>query len=174
MEELLGFIAPILAIVFWLVGMSKSGDEEKKQQNPPQRQRNPAQRPARRTQETTAQTIGKTDTASIPVETRRKTPVSDKMQETFEQQKEKQIQAIEEQLQQAESIRNQTTEQPIGEHDAIKDKPKQKAYRKNKDNDISVSISDNLTKKGIAQGIIMAEVLGPPRAYQKKYHHRKY
>ncbi|SHN11209.1 hypothetical protein [Gracilibacillus kekensis] len=162
MDELFSFIVPILAVVFWLFGLSKSKEEENKQQQSQKpRQQNTPVTETRQPEPTQAPSYQTMET------------MSDSNQPTFSQQKEKQMEKLQEKIQRAETIRDQTKGQEMGIHDAIKDGPEPRAYRKNNNDDISLSVKNNLTQKGIAQGIIMAEVLGPPRAYQKRKSYRK-
>lgn len=170
MGDLLGFIAPILAIVFWLVGISKSGEENKKQQQQQQTQRTSSQPATTQTYETRTQ---RAEYAQPNLEQDSTDFLNPSMTDTFEQQKEKQMEDLQQKIERAQEIRKDTKKQPKGQHNAIKDKPTQRAYRKH-DEDTSLSVTKNLTTKGVAQGIIMAEVLGPPRAYQKRAHNRNY
>ncbi|WP_163581198.1 hypothetical protein [Gracilibacillus saliphilus] len=166
MDELLSFIVPIIAILFWLFGLSKSKDEEQNQkrpQRPVQQKTGHTQQP--RTETTTAQTVPDFQTIDTN---------PDSGQETFAQQKEKQMEKLKEKIQHAENIRDKSKDQQLGKHDAIKDGPPPRAYRKDSKEQISLSVEKNLTSKGIAQGIIMSEVLGPPRAYQKRKYYRSY
>ncbi|WP_058307410.1 hypothetical protein [Gracilibacillus massiliensis] len=161
MDELFSFIVPILAVVFWLFGLSKSKEEENKQQQ--------SQKP-KQPSTTTTETRQPEQTQTPSYQTME--TMADSNQPTFSQQKEKQMEKLQEKIQRAESIRDQTQNNELGIHDAIKDGPAPKAYRKNNNGEISLSVKNNLTQKGIAQGIIMAEVLGPPRAYQKRKSYR--
>ncbi|MFD2655178.1 hypothetical protein [Gracilibacillus thailandensis] len=166
MDELLSFIVPIIALVFWLFGLSKSKDEgqnQKRPQRPVQQKTSHTQQP--RTETTIDQTIPDLQTIDTNPESE---------QETFAQQKEKQMEKLKEKIQHAENIRDKSKDQQLGKHDAIKDGPPPRAYRKDSKEQISLSVEKNLTSKGIAQGIIMSEVLGPPRAYQKRKHYRNY
>ncbi|MGP4042401.1 hypothetical protein ACTWP4_21210 [Gracilibacillus sp. D59] len=162
MDELLSFIVPIIAIVFWLFGLSKSKDEQQNQQR--------EQRPQRTTQQTTNHNQ-QPKTETVPDFRTMDTNVGSG-EETFAQQKEGQMEKLKEKINRAENIRDKTRNEQLGKHDAIKDGPTPKAYRKENENEISLSIGKNLTSKGIAQGIIMSEVLGPPRAYQKRKYYR--
>ncbi|QGH34971.1 hypothetical protein GI584_13390 [Gracilibacillus salitolerans] len=162
MDELLSFIVPIIAIVFWLFGLSKSKDEQQKQKRP--------QRPV---QQTTGHTQQPRTERTVP-DFQTIGTNTDSGHETFAQQKEKQMEKLKDKIQRAENIRDKTQDQELGKHDAIKNGPPPKAYRKDNEEEVSLSIEKNLTSKGIAQGIIMAEVLGPPRAYQKRKYNRNY
>ncbi|SFL81302.1 hypothetical protein SAMN04487943_104112 [Gracilibacillus orientalis] len=166
MSELLSFIVPIIAIVFWLFGLSKSKDEQQSPQRP--------QRPQRTDQQTTSNTQHprtETTAQSVPNHQGMETNI-DSGQETFAQQKKEQMEELNKKIHRSEKIRDKNQDQELGKHDAIKNGPTQKAYRKDNEKEISLSIEKNLTSKGIAQGIIMSEVLGPPRAYQKRKYYR--
>ncbi|WP_018931590.1 hypothetical protein [Gracilibacillus lacisalsi] len=168
MDELLSFIVPIIAIVIWLFGLLKSKEEEQNQKRP----QRPVQQKTSHTQqprtETTTQTVPDFQTIGT------NTDSTDSGQETFAQQKEKQMEKLKEKIHHAENIRDKSKDQELGKHDAIKDGPPPRAYRKDSKEQISLSVEKNLTSKGIAQGIIMSEVLGPPRAYQKRKYYRNY
>ncbi|WP_208590172.1 hypothetical protein [Gracilibacillus suaedae] len=165
MDELLSFIVPIMAIVFWLFGLIKSKNEEQKQKIPPR----PVQQETNNTQKPRIETPGQSVPDFETIDTN-----TDLGQETFAQQKEKQMEKLKEKIQRAENIRDESKDQQLGKHDAIKDGPPPRAYRKDSKEEISLSVEKNLTSKGIAQGIIMSEVLGPPRAYQKRNYYRNY
>ncbi|GAE91153.1 hypothetical protein JCM21714_91 [Gracilibacillus boraciitolerans JCM 21714] len=100
--------------------------------------------------------------------------MTDPNQPTFSQQKQKQMKNLEEKIQRAEAIREKTHDQEMGIHDAIKDGSMPNYYQKNDKKAVLISVKNNLTPKGVVQGLIMSEVLGPPRAYQKRKIYRRY
>ncbi|MGN8645521.1 hypothetical protein ACTNEO_07595 [Gracilibacillus sp. HCP3S3_G5_1] len=167
MNDLLSFIVPILAILFWVFGLSKSKEQQQDQQRPSS--------PPRVDQQTTSHTQQqKNDTARPEPDYQSIESTIESAGQTFAQQKEKQMEKLKEKIQQAENIRDKTRDQELGIHDAIKDGPKPKLQRKSNAKELSLSVEKNLTSKGIAQGIFMSEVLGPPRAYQKRKYYRNY
>ncbi|MDX8045946.1 hypothetical protein SH601_08060 [Gracilibacillus sp. S3-1-1] len=167
MDNLFSFIVPIIAIVVWFLGLTKSKEEQDKQQTPP--------RPKQAPQQTHTQTENQTtEVAEDPVPNyQSSTTTAPSMEQTFTQQKEKQMKKLKDKIKLAEDIRSGTKSPGIGQFDGIKDGVPKRRQSTVTDKDITLSVESNLNSKGIAQGIIMAEVLGPPRAYQKrKYSHR--
>ncbi|UOQ47410.1 hypothetical protein MUN88_15225 [Gracilibacillus caseinilyticus] len=151
MNEILSFIVPIIAVVVWLFGLGKSDQKEQQKQK---------QSPAKPVNPSTMQ-------QSKPTISERSEEVSTELDTTFAQQKEQQMEKLKAKLGQSGASQEQS-EQPLGEHNALKDKPLSRPKKQQTEKEVTLSIAKNLNKKGIAQGIIMAEVLGPPRAYQNR------
>ncbi|UOQ86046.1 hypothetical protein [Gracilibacillus salinarum] len=149
MNEILSFIVPIIAVVVWLFGLlGKSNQNE--QQKPKSANPNPP-----------------TMQQSNPTISENSDEVSAEVDSTFAQQKELQMEKLKKKLGQT-GASEKRSDQPLGEHNALKDQPLTRPKKQQTEKEVTLSIAKNLNKKGIAQGIIMAEVLGPPRAYQKR------
>ncbi|ENH97509.1 hypothetical protein J416_05843 [Gracilibacillus halophilus YIM-C55.5] len=155
MDELLGIIIPILTIGAWLLSLMKNADE---QEEKPVRPKQTSSSPSYETIETEPELadVRTSETTDEPV-----------FQSSYEEQRQAQAERLKEKYEQSKEIQAQSSS-----HDAILEEGTPVAYKKDESLSTSLSIQQNLTKKGITQGIIMAEVLGPPRAHQKRLPHR--
>ncbi|KAB8126872.1 hypothetical protein F9U64_18800 [Gracilibacillus oryzae] len=146
MEDLLGLLVPIIGVILWVVGMFNSKNDEQQPKSKPV-QKVP-QANTRKTQ---------------PVKSSEKqTAYASELDSTsFQDQKKQQMDRLKESIQSSESLSKKQKE--LLENSPIK-QVKRPAAKKQP----TLSVKNNLTRKGVAQGIIMAEVLGKPRAYKKR------
>lgn len=161
MEDLLGYIIPLLAFIGLFFG--KNNDKKEK---PPNRKTNEAP----------------TIPESFPKEKENHT--NSRNQETNEnqtgpkayyEQKQQQLEKVNQQIDGSQLHANQITDDEV--HDAIKNDGRSKVkIQKQKVRKTNLSIAKNVSKKGLAESVVMAEILGPPRAlkpYRNVVHNRK-
>ncbi|SDK53576.1 hypothetical protein [Sediminibacillus albus] len=155
MEDLLGIIIPLIAVVGWLFGMFKNEDSEENNgqpvPKPPQTTPGPAQTETRKSNpEQHAMEAGEESRAQTYYEKKR-----EKMSEL----KTGQTNINRSEINQGASINdNSRTERTS----SVKE-DRNKASRSNGSSS-ELSIRRNLSRNGIAGSVVMAEVLGQPRA----------
>lgn len=154
MDDILGFLPAIIAVLLWVFGLSKANEKKNSNQPKQMKRASTAQHQSQEEQQT-----------SVPEETLQSEPKIEPIpasgEASFQDQKRDQMERLKEKLQNAQDVR----QQQLGEHDALPNRPSLKRQSENK-KIASLSLKSNLTTKGIAQGLIMAEVLGKPKAYQ--------
>ncbi len=140
MEDLFSFLVPILGVIAWIVGSMNNKEEEKT-------------KPSRPTVSKEQQEVQQPDII-LSENTNGNEEVS-----TFAQQKREQLEKIQSNLDKAASIRNNQT---TFNSKTLKRPSKSKSKKKR------LALSSSLTKEGVAKSVLMAEILGPPKAYRKK------
>ncbi|SER17965.1 hypothetical protein SAMN04487944_101525 [Gracilibacillus ureilyticus] len=149
MEELFGYLVPIIGAIIWLAGLfNKNQDED--QSKPVKRVPN--------TNNNESTTI-RTEPASI--EEDHHYNMQDIDETSFLDQKQKQMDRLKQGLNKSQSLTKKQQEM-------LDNSPIKHVNKKVSKEQAKLSIKNNLTRKGVAQGIIMAEVLGKPRAYKKR------
>ncbi|WP_138415720.1 hypothetical protein [Aquibacillus sediminis] len=159
MDELIGAILPILAVVAWLFGSFKNDEENKKPTKKPNQPRpRPTPTPSGSGQRQTTTSEPKVEPKST-VQQSQQQPVDTRTKSYYEK-KQEQIEKLKEQVAQTSEI---TKEDSI--HDAIKEESTPKAYKKYKSNrNSNLSVATKINKKGLAESVVMSEILGPPKA----------
>ncbi|WP_053219128.1 hypothetical protein [Virgibacillus senegalensis] len=169
MEDLLGIIIPLLAVVGWLFGMFKNDEEEQKggkqtrpRPSPARNQPSSTQNPSRRTVEGNRDRKQRNPVASAP----------SSPQTYYEEKKAKLAEAKSvtetDVFYQLDSIREEIRPQGMKKKTQNQSVAKKSTAAKQK-----LSIRRNLSKKGIAESVVMAEILGQPRSlrpYQRRRH----
>ncbi|MCT2537602.1 hypothetical protein NC661_01480 [Aquibacillus koreensis] len=146
MEDLFGAIIPILVALGWLFGMFKKDDNDQ-----------PAKRPQPRP---TPSPSGPNQTESPTISDVQEEQSSTRVQ-TYYEQKQEQLDKLRNnmnadsninsgKIERISSINNQRNENKI-EVSSTKKQSK-------------LSVKRNLTKRGLAESVVMAEILGPPKA----------
>ncbi|WP_026569909.1 MULTISPECIES: hypothetical protein [Sediminibacillus] len=170
MEDLIGLIIPLLAVVGWLFGMFKNEEEEQKGGKPTRPSR-PNPSPSRQ-QTSTKEPAQTTVNVEAETQTNPSTAVGPSSAQTYYEKKkaklaETQYADVDVFSYHMDSI--QEVERPRQLDKGVSNRTAKKDGRSNK----KLSIRRNLSKKGIAESFVMAEVLGQPRAhrpYQKRRH----
>ncbi|RCW65330.1 hypothetical protein [Saliterribacillus persicus] len=155
MDDILGFIIPAIAVMAWLFGLFKSEDQKKQEQ--------PKSQPPRQSRENKQTTLTRAELEKqAKTNSKAQTDNSAEMKD-FKDQKQNQIEQMRDrlQLQSKESLKK-------SKHDAIKGVTPPKKVTSKSQMPSSLTIRNQLTTKGIAQSVVMAEVLGPPKARQPK------
>ncbi|MFC4404177.1 hypothetical protein [Gracilibacillus xinjiangensis] len=151
MEDLLGFLIPIIGVILWITGMFNSKNEE--DQSKP--------KPVRKFPQTNTNDTGQVNHEPDPTKEMQPAYAEDIDQTSFQDQKKQQMERLKQSIQRSESITKKQQEM-------LDNSPILKGKKQVNKKQPELSIKNNLTRKGVAQGIIMAEVLGKPRAYKKR------
>lgn len=158
MEDLLGLLIPLLAVAAWLFGMFRGDDSDSDTQPGRQDRRQPVQRPERAGSE------------------QQKQPAQTSVKETGKQaeganryyeKKKEQIDSLKREAGNEKPTTISRSEITMGENrksidDRNAGKEKEAVSFSHTGN--AISIKDKLTKESLAESVVMAEVLGPPRA----------
>lgn len=152
MEAIFGNIFILIAIVAGIIGFFKNGSDNKGDQQSPNQPR-PTSTPSGRTNMPSQRTSTSTNTQHSTVDT---SSVEERHQRQLDQLADRyattkrSANSIPDNLQRSSSLREgkEKKEEQLS--------TKQKKFKKRFDR--------NLTKQGVANGVIMAEILGPPRA----------
>ncbi|GAB2573070.1 hypothetical protein [Gracilibacillus alcaliphilus] len=179
MEGIFSFIIPILVFIFWIMNMSKQREEQQKQQQArrpktvQQQQNHQSQTAQRSTYQTQTQDQERWKQEAEEMMARSGQEIGRIGEDPYTKQKRDQMEDLKDKLKQARKMREQTQNDKVIKYQELEGKLDQKVNKSNpKVYEGTFSIKNNLTSKGIAQGIIMSEVLGPPRAYQKRRYGR--
>ncbi|WP_163537788.1 hypothetical protein [Gracilibacillus sp. YIM 98692] len=161
MGEILNLIIPVIAFAIWLFSLSnKSNQEEENKPNRPIEKAPPSQK-QKKAEPASAEQVKEDQNTE--------TSLHDTLS-SYQDQANEQMNEWQEKLEKAKNIQNNQK----NKHDAILKETTPTAYQKKRDQKVSLSVTGQLTKKGVAQGIIMSEVLGKPRALQKRQKRRRY
>ncbi|SDN09100.1 hypothetical protein [Sediminibacillus halophilus] len=172
MEDLIGLIIPLLAVVGWLFGMFKNEEEEQKGGKPTRPYR-PTSAPSRQQQSNTNHAP---TSANGETETHTKPAVGPSKTQTYYEKKKAKLAETKPATQRSnEEVFSyhldpiQKEERPRQVDKRAQDQAAKKGVQSNK----KLSIRRNLSKKGIAESFVMAEVLGQPRAHRPYQRRRR-
>ncbi|MRH43084.1 hypothetical protein GH741_10345 [Aquibacillus halophilus] len=149
MEDLFGMLLPLILIASWILGMFKKQDDSKK----PENNRNPRPTPT-----TTGSATTETTDFEEPVQTGTQSYYENKRAQLEKFKNDNQINAS--------NNKSNPILQEREIHDAIKSGKMPKVYKKTTGSGKKkkISLNNHLTKRGLAESVIMAEVLGSPRS----------
>ncbi|WP_077621465.1 hypothetical protein [Sediminibacillus massiliensis] len=152
MEDLIGLLVPLLAVAGWLFGLFNKQDEEGKEPGKPVRRHQSESRP-----------VPKPEGNMAEQEVKQKPKTSVETYTDAQNYYEKKVEKLAE-IQDGLSKATDTliTKDSIGtEKDS---KPQVQVKVQSGSKKPKLKVRKNLSKKGLAESIVMAEVLGPPRA----------
>ncbi|WP_042223420.1 hypothetical protein [Oceanobacillus manasiensis] len=152
LEAIFGNMFILIAIVVGIIGFFKNGSDNKGDHQSPNQSR-PTSTPSGRTNLPSQRTTTNSNTQHGTVDT---SSIDDQHQSQLDQLADRYATA----KRSAENISNhQHRTSPLKEERGNKEEQLSSSQKKFKK-----QINRNLTKQGLANGIIMAEILGPPRA----------
>ncbi|WP_407268444.1 hypothetical protein [Radiobacillus sp. PE A8.2] len=150
MDELIGFLLPLIFVIGGILGLFKKSEDSN--ENKPVQRTNPSPRP------TPTPSGGMDQRAELQQESE----PEHKGAKTFQEKMYDKLESIEST---SGNTRTKEIQQNASIHDAIKGEHTPRAYKKTSTNRKSmVSVRGQLTKKGLVNSVVMAEVLGQPRA----------
>lgn len=158
MEDLIALLIPLIAVAGWLFGLFKNEDAEKNEQPKRQENRGPAPRPQQANQD------------SRKMETDMASSSNRGTKDNYERKKE-QVSRLQDEAKKAsqastssEAISGSEISMGSNARDPERRVQENTGNTKAKSPDAAFSVKKNMTKKGLAESVIMAEVLGSPRA----------
>lgn len=150
MEDLIALLIPLLAVAGWLFGLFRNEEQNNKDQ-PRQENRRPAPETNRTNQEPQRPGSDAATQKSVPKE--------------YYENKKRQVDQLKSETKKTSSAIS-GSEINIGDNARNPERRVQKnTEEKNaKSRDVAINIKTSMTREGLAKSVVMAEVLGPPRA----------
>lgn len=148
MEDLIALLIPLLAVVGWLFGLFKGEESDQKENTGQQRNQRPTQGPAQ--------------TNQYPQSTEQNIPTPKGGTKEYYETKREQV----------DQLKNETKKAPsaISGSEISMGRTPKNAERRVQENtgektkEPVISVKKNITRKGLAESVIMAEILGSPRS----------
>lgn len=151
MEDLIALLIPLLAVAGWLFGLFRNEEQGNKEQPRRQENRSPAPGTERPNQESQSSGADATTQKSGPKD--------------YYENKKRQVNQLKNETKKVSNAIS-GSEINIGDNARNPERRVQKntEEKNTKSRDVAINMKTGMTREGLAKSVVMAEVLGPPRA----------